>query len=332
MKILLIGGTRFFGREAALQLLREGHEVHVLTRGNTPVPEGVHHLAGDRNEPESLRHAALGDFDAVLDNVAYSAAHVSAALDAFEGRTGHYVFTSSTAVYMVGGLRAPYLEEAAPPEVEASQGDDSPGWRYSIGKIEAERLLLGQDRVPFTIVRPPVVIGPNDPTLRLHAYVQRILDGGPLLLVDSGQQVFHLADSEDLGGAYALVLARPETATGKAYNVCQRDVVMLEELIRAAAAALERPASLVPIPGAVLRQAGFDYHEPIVFPGPPMITPPERAVRELGFRPRPILESVARAALWHAEHSGQAMPGYERRPQEIELAARYLAATARLGA
>jgi nucleoside-diphosphate-sugar epimerase len=321
MKVLVLGGTRFFGREVVERLLAQGHSVTVLTRGRAAIPEGAASLTGDRNDPAVIRAAAAGGFDAVVDNIAYTAEHVTAAVDAFSGRTRHYVFTSSTAVYMLAG-RPPYFEEAAPPPVEATRVEDPKEWAYTVGKIEAERVLLGQDRLPITVIRPPVVIGPHDPTLRLVFYVQRLLDSGPLLLLDAGKHSFHLADSRDLAESYLLVLAAGEAAFGKAYNVCQPDVLSLEELVRASAEALGREARIVPVPAAAV-PAGFDYPEPL---GPyphPMICPPLQACRELGLRPRPVLEAVRDAARWHAEHPGKDSAGYSRRREEIELAERF---------
>lgn len=319
MKVLILGGTRFFGRELALRLVRQGDQVTVLTRGHLSAPEGVTQLVGDRNEPAALAQAADAGFDAVVDNIAYTASHVRAAVEAFAGKTGHYVFTSSTAVYMLAG-RPPYFEEAAPPAAGSYTIDDPKAWAYTVGKIEAERELLGQDRLSFTIVRPPVVIGPNDPTLRLHYYVQRILDGGPLLLVDGGKHSFHLADSEDLAEGMALVLQAGPRVFGQAYNVCQKDLLSLDELVHRAAEALSRTLDLVPVPRSV---AGEAYAEALGPYPQPMICPPERIVRELGLRPRPVLDSVTRAAIWHAENPGKDSAGYERRAAEIDLARRF---------
>jgi nucleoside-diphosphate-sugar epimerase len=321
MRILILGGTRFFGRELALLLIRSGHEVTVLTRGRAAVPEGASHVSGDRGDPAVLARAARMEPDAVIDNIAYTADHAAAAVAAFAGRTAHYVLTSSTAVYLLAG-RPPYFEEDAPPPPSAEEGLDAHRWAYTLGKIAAERVLFSQQRLSFSILRPPVVIGPNDPTLRLYFYVQRLLDGGPLLLLDGGKHCFHLADSQDLASAFRLVLEAPQLTLGKAYNVCQPDVLSLEELILAAAEELGVGARVVPIPASAV-PAELDYPEPL---GPyprPMICPPRRACEELGFRPRPVLEAVRRAVRWHAEHPAPESAGYARRPEEIALAERF---------
>ena len=40
MKILVIGGTRYFGIHMVNKLLEQGHEVTIATRGKTP--ENIH--------------------------------------------------------------------------------------------------------------------------------------------------------------------------------------------------------------------------------------------------------------------------------------------------
>ena len=49
MKILVLGGTRFFGKRAVEKLVDNGHEVTIATRGNTPAPfdERVKHVILD---------------------------------------------------------------------------------------------------------------------------------------------------------------------------------------------------------------------------------------------------------------------------------------------
>jgi 2'-hydroxyisoflavone reductase len=325
MKILILGGTRFFGRETALLLAREGHEVTVMTRGRIPAPPEVTHVLGDRGDPSVLQREAARGYDALIDNVAVCGEHVRAALTAFAGRTGHYVLTSSAAVYLAAG-RPPYFEEAAPAPLDKARVVDEAARAYTLGKIAAEWALLEQDEVSFSIVRPPVVIGPHDPTLRLWFYAQRVLDRGPVLLADSGKHTFHLADSLDLARGFVQILQAGSRAFGQAYTLCQSDVLSLEELLGAVAEALGREARTVVVPADVLRSAGLQYPDPMGSTHPfhsALITPPHKACRELGFRPRPVLEAVADAARWHGANPGPPSEGYERRQEEIRLAEHY---------
>lgn len=103
MHAFVIGGTRFMGRFTVGQLREAGHEVTLFTRGQTDNPftedEGVHHLRGDRTDPDGLREAAdTVDYDRVFDFVAYYPEDVRIATDIFAD-AGAYVYISSASVY-----------------------------------------------------------------------------------------------------------------------------------------------------------------------------------------------------------------------------------------
>jgi len=51
MKILVIGGTRFFGYHITKRLLQDGHDVTLFNRSQTPDDFGhqVGRICGDRN-------------------------------------------------------------------------------------------------------------------------------------------------------------------------------------------------------------------------------------------------------------------------------------------
>lgn len=59
MKILVIGGTRFFGIHMVKELLAKGHEVTIATRGQSSDAYGdrVKRLVLDRTDEESMRKA-----------------------------------------------------------------------------------------------------------------------------------------------------------------------------------------------------------------------------------------------------------------------------------
>jgi len=63
MRVLVLGGTRFLGREGVRALLDAGHAVTVLTRGNRPAPAGAATRTGDRSSPDDLARLAKDDWD-----------------------------------------------------------------------------------------------------------------------------------------------------------------------------------------------------------------------------------------------------------------------------
>ena len=73
MKILVIGGTRDFGKITVRKLLERGDNVTVYSRGNVK-PEfwnDVDHIAGDRTDHvEFIKSLKNKKYDVVIDNVA----------------------------------------------------------------------------------------------------------------------------------------------------------------------------------------------------------------------------------------------------------------------
>ncbi|MBQ7839905.1 MAG: NAD-dependent epimerase/dehydratase family protein [Lachnospiraceae bacterium] len=62
MKILVIGGTRFFGIPMVNELLEKGHDVTIATRGKSPDGFGdrVKRIFLDRTDEASVKAALSG--------------------------------------------------------------------------------------------------------------------------------------------------------------------------------------------------------------------------------------------------------------------------------
>ena len=107
MNILVMGGTQFNGLALVRELARTGHDVSVCNRGKTAaeLPRGVARLIADRTDPAQLRAALSGrDWDCVFDISAYRPEDVRLMSELLRGRTGHYVFASSTVIYAPSNL------------------------------------------------------------------------------------------------------------------------------------------------------------------------------------------------------------------------------------
>ena len=102
MNVLVMGGTQFNGLALVHELMRAGHEVTILNRGKTEasLPAGVRRLVCDRSDHAALKSTLQGqDWDCVYDISAYRPEDVATMIEALEGRTGHYIFASSTVIY-----------------------------------------------------------------------------------------------------------------------------------------------------------------------------------------------------------------------------------------
>ncbi|APR87222.1 putative reductase [Minicystis rosea] len=261
MNILVIGGTRFFGKTLVDRLVSAGHAVTVLSRGRIAPPAGAAHVVADRADPAALAAALAGrTFDAVIDNVAMTAEHVRAALDALGAGVGHYVLTTSLAVYGdVSSGRQWRESDIGIADLEQPPPDGHP---YTIGKRGAELVLFRGEypRVPFTILRPGYVVGPHDHLRRMQFFLQRLDDGGPIVLPTGAAEIFQLAWHADVAAAFARVLG-DQTTFGRAYNVAGHELFTYPTLVRALAAAAGRKIACVEVPRGLLRRGMLAAHE-----------------------------------------------------------------------
>ena len=328
-KVLVVGGTGFLGRRIAEQFLAHGDEVSVLSRGQgLEAPRGAHHLAADRHQPASLK-AALRDraFDVLVDNVAFTGHDSAGLLAALGGRVGHCIMTSSAAVYATLQVRRPLREDQA--DLSLRLPADAPdafhtrlGQTYGNGKREAESVLRDSG-LAWTSLRAPIVVGADDRTLRIWWFVQRLLDGGPILIPDWGPgRLFQVVWTHDFARACVLAAGNP-AAFGHAYNVAQAEVFTAETWLLALADALGRKPTVGRLSERDLAPRGLpDYHMPIA--GRPfghVLLDGCAARADLGFEPLPEstwLVDVARGCA--ASPPPEPSAGYARRADEIRAA------------
>ncbi|MFE3558137.1 NAD-dependent epimerase/dehydratase family protein [Streptomyces sp. NPDC059193] len=196
--ILVIGGSRYFGKSLVIKARDAGHEVTVLNRGSSAPPAGVGHLVADRDDEAGLR-AALGPrgFDAVIDQVCYTPRQAAVARRVFAGRTGRYLMTSTMEVYDPATLPGPG-QGSVPVPVPVTEDsldldlartlpaarhpDHAHAHAYAEQKRQAEAVFLREPAFPFVSVRTAHVLGGGreEFTGRLAHYVERIAAGTPV--------------------------------------------------------------------------------------------------------------------------------------------------------
>lgn len=318
MRCLVIGGTGFIGVAACRELMRRG--VETIAAGRRPKPYGTFtsHFAFDRSDPAELASALEATRpDVVLDLAAFRPADVRAILDHFRGR--RYVFVS-TGVYPDLYGKPAREEDFLPLEGEPPAFADGDPPRdlstYLAGKRWCETLLARSKGYPWISVRPPAVFGADDHTLRIAAYIQRVEDGGPLLVpAESYERQAGLAWSRDVGHACALACDPSRDLSG-AYNV-GFEGVSLRRLIESLARAFGRQARLVPIPFDDLPPAASPYGPDPRRPAGYDLT---RSRRDLGFQPSALEDALPETLAWYRARR-PSHPGYSERSKELELLA-----------
>lgn len=196
MKILVIGGTRFFGIHMVNDLIEKGHEVTIATRGLTPDDFGdsVMRIRLDRTDEDSIK-AALADvhYDVIIDKIAYCSNDVRKLLDVAD--CDKYIYMSSTAVY------DPLHVDTVESDFDGTSGElvwcDRPDFPYDVVKRHAEYALWQKySDIKFIAVRYPFVIGKDDYTKRLYFYVEHVLKQQPMKIDDLENKMAFIRSDE----------------------------------------------------------------------------------------------------------------------------------------
>lgn len=302
MRLLVIGGTLFMGREVVSRLVARGHDVSVLhRRPQHDLGPAVRNLQADRSDLTSVARI-LGEeaFDVVVD-MAYDfqrgtpAAHVEAAARACGPQLRRYVFMSSTAAYG-GGLDRREDAPLAPDEVPVA---------YVQHKAMAERALFrmhADTGFPVVTFRPPFVYGPRQPFYREAFFWDRLLDGRPIVLPDDGSTLMQWVYVDDVAEACVRAVEVSE-AVGHAFNVAHPPITQ-----RAFVEALARVAGVeprcVPVPRAEIVAAGGDVFAGRLYFGeyldlPPITQVVDKVTRLLGLAPIGFDEGLRRSFAWY---------------------------------
>ncbi|WP_262401608.1 NAD-dependent epimerase/dehydratase family protein [Actinomadura sp. CNU-125] len=185
MRLLIVGGSWFVGREIVSAAISQGAEVTVFNRGRSGcVLPGVDFVQGDWENQEDLsRLAEHGPWDAVLDVAGSVPAVVRDVARALVPVTGRYAFMSTISAYRDW----PYepVSEASP--VWAADPDHDPGTRqwdpdaYGPLKAGCETAIQREFGDEVLTIRPHVVLGPYEYVGRLPWWLRRTARGGRVL-------------------------------------------------------------------------------------------------------------------------------------------------------
>lgn len=337
MRVLIIGGTGFMGPAVVQQLRAMGHEIALFHRGQTPAdtPPEVQQILGDRQQ--------LGEFadqfrqfapDVVLDMFPFSEADGEALMTTFPGITRRMVAISSQDVYRAydylrqlepGPADPVPLSEEAPLRSRLYPFRGQVATRYEYDKILVERLIMGDPRLPGTILRLPMVYGPRDNQHRLFPYLKPMDDGRPAILLQEELATWRWTRSYVGNVAAAIALAvTDERAAGRIYNVGEPEALTMAAWVRRIGQAVGWNGQVIALPQdhlpTPLRQGSHSWDQDL-------ITDSSRIRRELGYT-EPIPQDVAlrETVAWERAH-----PPAEIDPAQFDYAAEDAALAERRG-
>jgi nucleoside-diphosphate-sugar epimerase len=250
MRVLFIGGTGIISTACTQLAAQRGLDLTLLTRGRhgADLPPGVCTLRADIDDPASASAAlASRSFDAVVDFIAFTPAHIERDLALFRGCTRQYVFISSASAYQKPA--ADYLITESTPLC-------NPFWQYSRDKIACEELLLRAYRdggFPVTIVRPSLTYGDTQIPLVLNSWakpytiVDRLRRGLELIVPGDGSSLWTITHNSDFAQGLVGLLGHAQ-AIGHAFHITSDEVLTWNQFFRLTAAAAGVEPRLLHIP------------------------------------------------------------------------------------
>jgi len=226
LRVVVLGGTRFIGRAIVEDLVRAGHDLLVVHRGNLepddmpPAP----HLHCDRSELTAHRHElAAFDPDAAIDCRALTRADAETALAALPAGI-RLVVISSLDVYRAFGAAIEGqetdpvpLDEDSPVRSERYPYRDKSPDRHDYDKLDVEDVYLPRGA---TSLRLPMVYGPRDYQLREEFILRRVRAGRMRIPVGAGTWLACRGYVGDIARGARLALESVSTK-GMALNLCE---------------------------------------------------------------------------------------------------------------
>ena len=203
MKILVLGGNRFFGKIVVANLINSKHAVTVLNRGNLSSDSRTEHIYCDRGDKHQLLNLVKNKkWDVIIDQVCMNAHHAQIASEVLIPRTDKYIMISSQSVYPE---EADLTEKDFDPSNYNFTDHVSETKNYPEAKKQAEATLFKVQSLPIIFVRPPIVLGSNDYTQRLLFHINRIKNSEPIYIPNLEARISFVHE-EDLAANIAKLI------------------------------------------------------------------------------------------------------------------------------
>ncbi|MHB1296433.1 MAG: NAD-dependent epimerase/dehydratase family protein [Anaerolineae bacterium] len=307
MLSLITGATGLVGSHLVDTLLMRGEKVRVLVRPTSTRnlrALGVDVRVGNLMDNATLMSAAHG-----VDRIFHCAGLVRdwGQPQDFEQANVHGVRNMLAAATRAGVKKFIHLSTSdiygfLGSPVNETERPSPRGFPYSDSKIEGEALVWNHYRtvkLPVCVIRPATVYGPHAKLLVVGLI--ETLRKGRLTLIDGGKHVAGLTYVSNLVDAL-LLAADCDASTGQAYNVSDGESVTWREYIAALAdlAGAPMPSRNLSHGVAYALASGWESYYNLIgrIERPPLTRmmvelmgtdqsfPIDKAMRDLGFRPR----------------------------------------------
>lgn len=324
---LVTGGTGFLGSHLVRQLAERGDELRLLIRPERDAShlDGVEfeRADGDITDRDSVR-AAMKGIEHVFHVAGTTSMRTSDRKRVFEVNVGGTRNVMEEAL-RGGAIRVVHTSSAGavgPAERGGAADESQPfmaghlGIAYINAKHDAEAVAMSvaAKGLPVVVVNPTFVLGPDDPTGTSNRLVRRLLLRRIPAYIDGG---VNIVDVRDVAAGH--ILADERGDEGERYLLAARNFT-LQRLFADLSRIAGVPPPAVKVPGPALL-ATVEALDRAGLPTP--ASPDEvrsgmqwwtyrndKAVRELGFRPRPHEQTLEDTVAWQLEQLGSRAGGH----------------------
>jgi nucleoside-diphosphate-sugar epimerase len=226
MRVVVIGGSGHIGTFLVPRLVRAGHDVVSISRGQQSSYTGdatwqhvrrvtMDRAAEDREGTFADRVAGL-HADVVIDLICFTLDSATALVERLRGETGHLLHCGS--IWRFGpSLKVPVTEDNGAP----------PLGQYGIAKAAIARMLAEETRsggLVTTSLHPGHIVGPGwhpiGPLGNLDPAVWHKLSAGqPIDVPGIGAEFMHHVHADDVARAFEAAVVHGDVAAGEDFNV-----------------------------------------------------------------------------------------------------------------
>lgn len=291
MKILVIGGSYFFGRVFVMQAVRE-HDVTVVNRGTYSMAElGAGQITGDRRDADVWK-GCTEDYDVIVDFCAYEKGDVAKVLQNFGGNPKQYILISTVDVYERGNGGNGKKDEETPLEQRVFPGEAG---AYIAGKAALEREAAeecARRNICYTVLRPAILYGPFNYAPRESEYIRMMVLSGVLPRITDADGRFQFLYVKDAAEAVLKCLLN-ETACGQAYNLCGDEILTYDSFFDGLKKAADTEVREIPISYERAAKQGIPLPFPVTEAETELCSN-EKSRRELGMVYTEFSEGIAK--------------------------------------
>jgi nucleoside-diphosphate-sugar epimerase len=226
MRIVVIGGSGHIGTFLIPRLVRAGHEVINISRGQRasyvedPSWQQVRHVAADRvaEDRDGTFPNRVADLhpDVVIDLICFTLDSATALVGRLRGETGQLLYCGS--IWRHGpSVRLPITEDNGTPPIG----------EYGIEKAATVSMLKDETRsggLVTTSLHPGHIVGPGwhpiGPLGNLDPAVwQKLSAGDPLDVPGIGSEFMHHVHADDVAQAFEAAVDHRDAAAGEDFNI-----------------------------------------------------------------------------------------------------------------